>query len=82
MGISTDILPINKVFDDVCEYVKARDFGFTSEPVTAESVYTQEDDVVLFANDLSKKYGVLISVELIEQFIKTYYDSIDKDRNG
>lgn len=72
------MLPMNKLVEDVAEFITQREEEGLGNPVTGEDVRVQRDNVVLFANDMSDKYKELVSVELVDTLIVSYMDSVDK----
>jgi hypothetical protein len=43
---------------------------------------TKESEIVNFANDLSEKYGELVSVKLVKSLIAVCEDSMEKDESN
>jgi hypothetical protein len=77
-GSEEEMLPMNKIVEDIAEFVKNREAEVMGTPVGHEDVQEQRDEVVLFANELSEKYEELVSVELIDTLMVSYQDSMDK----
>lgn len=76
------MLPMNKLVEDVAEFMRERREAVMGTPVGHEDVQTQRDEIVLFANDMSDKYEELVSVELVDTLIMTYEDSVNDNKNG
>ncbi len=66
------MLPMNKLFEDVSEFMKQRG---REDPVVLKTEATLKSEIVLFAHDLSKKHEELVSVELVEALIIACQDS-------
>jgi hypothetical protein len=75
------MLPMNKLVEEVAEFITQREEEGLGNPVTGEDVRVQRDNVVLFANDMSDKYKELVSVELVDTLIVSYMDSLDKKKD-
>lgn len=69
---------MNKLVEDVAEFIKQRKRG---EVAAAETEKIFSDKVVLFADDLSKKYKEHVSVKLVVALMTSYQDSIDKKKD-
>ena len=69
------MLPMNKLYEDVADFIRDRDEADEGNVVTGMDIRVQRDDVVLFAHDLSEKYEELVSVELVDTLTNAYYDS-------
>ncbi len=72
------MLPMNKLVEDVAEFIREREQG---EVAAAETEEMLRDRIVLFANDLSEKYKEHVSVELVDSLMVSYQDSFDKTKD-
>ena len=72
------MLPMNKLVQDVAEFIKADGHVETS---AQGSKWSRRDKIVLFANELSGKYSEHVSVELVSSLIVTYTDALDKEKD-
>jgi hypothetical protein len=72
--MSAKILPMNKLLEDVTEFEKERERESFAVVKTDE---TLENEVVLFAHDMSKKYETHVDVTLVKTLIRAYQDSIN-----
>jgi hypothetical protein len=75
------MLPMNKLMDDIAEFIKEREEKVLGTPVGHEDVQRQRDEVVLFANEMSDKYEEHVSVELVDTLMVSYQDSLDKEND-
>ncbi len=72
------MLAMNKLVEDVAEFIKKRE---SEKSVVIKTEEMLMDEVVLFAHDLSEKHNEHVSVELVVNLMTSYQDSIDKKKN-
>ncbi len=72
------MLPMNKLVEDVAAFMEAR---AKEAGVVVKTDETLRNEEVLFANELSEKYHEHVSVELVDSFIISYNDSLDKEKD-
>ncbi len=72
------MLPMNKICEDIKEFLKKNDI---EENVVVKTEETKKSEVVLFADELTEKYGELVSVKLIRSLIVNIQDSVEIDES-
>jgi predicted RNase H-related nuclease YkuK (DUF458 family) len=73
------MLPMNKICEDIKEYIKKND---TEEKVVVKTEATKKDELVLFANDLTEKYGEHVDIKLVKSLMVNIQDSTVKDESN
>ncbi len=73
------MLPMNKVCEDIKKFVSNMD---ESHPVGSDGWTREREKVVLFANELSEKYGEHVDIKLVKSLIVNIQDSIEKDETN
>ncbi len=69
------MLPMNKICEDIREFLINRDRG---EKLAIETEDDREKPIIIFAHVLSQKYKELVSVKLVKSLIVNIQDSLTR----
>ena len=69
------MLPMNKICEDIREFLINRDRG---EKLAVETEDDREKSIIIFAHVLSQKYNELVSVKLVKSLIVNIQDSLTR----